>query len=269
MARARVKRPLKERRRRARILLGALGAVVVVGIFVAAIAALNNQSLRVSDIEVVGAGYTREDLVRQVVSDEISGTFVWVIPKDSALMYPRGDVERAITETFPAVHSVDLRRKSLTALSVVITERIPDARWCLVEEITERCFLLDPEGRIFAKDSGGAELQSPVKFYGLLSGDPLSQVYAGGFYPEIRALADTLALATGETISSVRLDEVGDIFVILAGGGEVRLTTKNVGQELTDTVASVFASRRFDTDQKLEYADFRFGSKVYVKFEGE
>lgn len=269
MARARAKRPLKERRRRARIMVGALGALLLVGVLVGAVFALNSASLRMSEIEVTGAGYTREDLVRQVVSDELSGAFVWVIPKDSALVYPRGDIERAIATTFPAVHRVDLKRKSLTALSVVITERIPDARWCQVEESGERCFLLDPEGRVFAKDGGEVNLQSHVKFYGLLSGDPLSQVYARGFYPEVRALADTLALATGEAVASVRLDEVGDIFVTLAGEGEVRLTIKNIGQELTDTVASVFASRRFDTDQRLEYADFRFGSKVYVKFEGE
>lgn len=267
MTRARPKRSLKERRRRARTILGGLAAFVLVGLFVGVVVLLNRSELLISTIRVSEMVYTREDLVQHTVSGMLSGRYLGVVPRANALLYPREAIEQSLEEVFPAIRDVTLRRAGFTELNVIVTERTPDARWCSDAASTSRCFLLDESGLVFARAEGGAV--PPLQFFGLLGEHPLGEVYAPEFYTKLRALVENLELATGREVLSVRLDEVNDVFVALSGGGELRFTTKNLGPELTDAVASVFASRRFEAGDVLEYADFRFGNKIFVKFEGE
>lgn len=267
MPRAHAKRRLEERRRRARIILFVLGGSVLIALVVGVVVLLNRHELLLTTVRVSGAVYTREDLVHQTVSDMLSGRYGGLVPRSNALLYPRESIERALVDVFPAIREADIRRAGLTELNVTVLERAPDARWCDGVASTSRCFFLDNEGLVFAKDDGSAA--SRIQFLGLLGEHPLGEVYAPGFYASLRALVTNLELATRREVLSVRLDEVNDVFVTLSGGGELRFTTKALGPELADAVASVFASRRFEEGDVLEYADFRFGNKIYVKFEGE
>ena len=50
------------------------------------------------------------------------------------------------------------------------------------------------------------------------------------------------------------------------GGGELRYTLKQQGEELLQSLSSVFLSGEFESEGTFEYADFRFDNKAVVKF---
>lgn len=266
------KRPLKDRRRRARLLLAAALASVLLSLVVGALIGLRRPEIAIQSVEVSGTHYTRADLVKQGADDLLAGYYFFLIPRANAFFYPHDRIVKDIMGLFKPVQDVRVYRDGFTSLRVDITERTPIALWCGPGEAPPDCFLMDEGGFVF--NVGEAASSSPfVRYEGRLSGDlggsPLGNTYLPGEFAAFREFLGKLALATGRTIVRVSVDEYEDVFVFFKEGGEIRFTKAGMRASLLDNIASVFASDRFHSDDVFEYADFRFGSKIYVKFEGE
>lgn len=258
---------LKEKRKRKRYLLLAFAFVLFIGALVGAGIGLNRSEVTITSITVTGAVFTRENLVHQMIDGLLEGSYFFVIPKTNTFLYPKYDIKKNIFSFFPAVKDVSFQRDGLTGLSVVLIEREPRALWCASFATTSPCYFIDETGFIFSKTEHEPSL---MVYSGLVDGEPLTETYLSGDFPAFNALMKEIARATGRTPENVFIDEHFDVSVVFEEGGELRFARKGAGELLLGNIASVFASRRFREDgEKLEYADFRFGNKIYVKFEGE
>jgi hypothetical protein len=140
----------------------------------------------------------------------------------------------------------------------MVTERAPVARWCL----SEQCYFMDDTGMIFGK----ADSVSGVEYSGLLTGDPEGQVFLDGGFPLLADFVARLPRATARTPVSVLIDENNDVDVAFQEGGVLKFNRTGDRTALLDTITTTFASKQFKSGASFDYADFRFGNKVYVKW---
>lgn len=279
------KRPLKERRRRARMLALFALAFAVLALLASAVIGLRRPEITIASVEVFGTAIAREDLVHRQVTDLLHGSYLFLIPRANTFFYPHARIVKDIKSTFLPVKDVRVSRSGFTALSVRVKEREAAALWCrpasnaqpadVATEAEEaagaptRCFLMDEDGFVFAPAQGDTAPAELLRFLGKLSADPLGETYLSGSLGTLRIFLDKLARAAKRTPGEVLVDEHDDVYVRFAESGEVRFTRADQSDALLDNIASVFASSRFAEDDELDYADFRFGSKIYVKFVGE
>lgn len=259
---------LKERRRRKRFVIFFLSAVVVVSFFVLAVIGLRMPDVNISSVVVHGAKYAREDLVQQFASSMLEGSYFFLIPRSSIFVYPKTAMARDALSLFPSVKEISITRNGFTALSISLTERTPAALWCASFASTSPCYVMDDGGFVFAK-ADSEQSADLLAYLGNLSGDPLAATFLHGDYEPLDTFVGDIGHATERDLFAVSIDENDDVTVFFKSGGELRFARKDMSDVLLESIASVFASDRFHSDDTLEYADFRFGNKIYVKFEGE
>jgi len=267
MPKGKRKLTLKQRRERARTLIvfgGVFAFAVLIG---GGIFGLHRPEVTIASVEVEGAHYTREDLVQQFATSMLKGSYFFLIPRSSTFFYPRHAMIRDAQGLFPAVQSIEIRRDHFTSLHIRITERETSAWWCTSLSSSTSCYLMDEHGFIFTK---AEESRNDVLVYtGGVTAQPPATTFLNGGYASLSVFVADTAQATGRTPESVSVDEHEDVTIFFKEGGELRFSYQSAHDALLENIASVFASRRFHSDEILEYADFRFGNKIYVKFKGE
>ncbi len=115
-------------------------------LLVAFIAALHLTALRIQSVSVTGADATGADAVENIIRQEISGSYLWIFPKNSALLYPERVIEAKLLATFPRLSVADVSLDGLSTLAVDVLEREPFALYC-----ASACSFLDESGFIFDK----------------------------------------------------------------------------------------------------------------------
>ena len=214
----------------------------------------------IATIDVTGTHYADKELVQQAVAQALTGSYAWLVPRRSIALYPSDAIVHAVAH-IPAIAHIDIGRESLTALSIAVTERTPSALWCGAATSTE-CYLMDGDGYVFMK---GSE-PGLATYRGSLDYPPVGSQYLGGKFATLNTFMRKFNEASGRTPTSVSVDKNGDVFIALAGGGEVRTTLSGVGDALLANVTSVFESSKFKSGATFQYVDFRFGGNVYVKW---
>lgn len=280
MTSAKRKLPLKARRRRARVLALAFTVLLLFSGAALTLFGVQRPEVNINAVSITGVRYVREDLLRRMVNDLLEGSYFFLVPRTSIFFYPRTALMRSARELFPAIKDISITRNGFTALAVSLTERETAALWCLPPSAASTaqadasspnaspCYLMDEGGFVFAK--AGNELDSALHIYsGGLSADPLAAVFLDGGYAALERFVADIARVTGRRPSMIFVDEHDDVFVSFAEGGELRFAREDADDTLLENIASVFSSSRFKTSESLDYADFRFGSKIYVKFVGE
>ncbi len=266
-AAGRKKISLTQRRRQQRYI--ALGLTVVIGISLLSVAfiGLGMQEINIANVTVESGVYTREDFARRVVERKLEESYFFFIPKTNSFLYPRSEIKKSLRSSFPSIKDVSLQVYDFTQLHVTIEDRKPQGIWCASFEESVPCYFLDKNGLVFARATNVPD--SFLVFSGELSDQPLGEQYLDGAYTNVVILLSNIQTATRRTPEKVSIDTHNDISVFFKEGGELRFTKENTNDALLNNIASVFQSRRFQTDEQLEYVDFRFGSEVYVKFMGE
>ena len=262
---ARRKLRLQEIRRRKRYALCALGLVVFVAAFSGLVFLLRLPEVTINSVAVSETEYVRNELVLEMVNGMLEGNYLLVIPRSNTFLYPKHAIQRDMFALFPSVERVKFSRIGFNTLSISITERTPVAEWCSNPGTSSPCYLLDNGGFVFAPQR--VQGSSFVVYGGGLTGDPLGQTYLSGEFQSIQEFVQDLKKVTERNPKTVLIDEHDDVSVTFKEGGELRFAVESANGTLLDNIASVFASRRFHSDDILEYADFRFGNKIYVKFE--
>ncbi len=257
------KRSLKERRRRAKTLV--VAGIAVAGLLMVGLAVwgMHQPSIRVRQVTIAGTNLVREDLVKRVVDDTLAGSYFLIIPRANTFVYPRTEIEERLVDQFHPIKSVFVERVGLTAVSVYVTERVPHALWCKEVDAIDECYFMDDEGLIFARAHDAPPELLTFRGGGVTR---LGDRYVAGAYEQLYAFVNRVSGATERTPREVAVDAEGDAYVTFAEGGELRLVAEEVGDPLLDTIASVFASRKFEGTPAFDYADFRFGNKIYVKW---
>lgn len=251
---------LAARRRRKRI-LGALVFVVFMGAGIAGAGWLSyHERFTLNSVEVRGVAALSPLALEGAFERLLSDNAFHLFSKRNIFLYPRQNVERALLSEFPRLKHVSLSRESLLAQAVVIDvkEREARYRWC-----NETCFLMDPDGYIFAEDGeyGG------YVFRGGLVADlsPIGQWFLRGRLEkvlELFAQLDSLGFkALGATVENET-----DLQVPLERGFYLRVAFAQEASDVAKNLELVLSSEALrEKVSELEYVDLRFGDKVYYQ----
>lgn len=271
---------LKDRRRRLIWVKVAAGTSVVALAIAAVFYVSHLPRMTVAEIHVSGTELVSADDVRALVSKHLVGSYAFIVPRANALAAPRGAIRDDIQKTFPPVAQASVSRTNLTTLSVVVTERKAVALWCagvpsgeLADDSATStatgkksgaCYLMDQGGFVFAPSA----TTTLVRFYGdIAAAEPVGSTYLTGSFASLEKELAGIASSIKKTPKEALVDNKGqDVSVAFAEGGIVRFVRTADPQLMVENIASVFASQSFKENTEFEYADFRFGDKVYVKF---
>ncbi len=286
--------------RRKKLLFFKIGGIVAILllIVVGIVFALRAERINIVDINIKGNSAVATKAIKRFAEDKISGNYVYVFPKSSILLYPREYLQATLLENFKEIRDVNVSSESLQSISINIKERKPYALYCgeYVEQQTEYilnieivvassspeispkqttlepkesvCYFLDENSLIFTKapDFSGNVF---FRYYKHLVGEDLigQQFMPANDFKEMNFfLASLIEIGLKPIVFNV-IDE-NDFEVKLESGGKILFGKKQSLSSIFDNIQSVFESEEFDKDNLsiLDYADFRFGNKVYFKF---
>ena len=72
--------------------------------------------------------------IAEVINAELSGYYLYLIPKNNAIIFRRGAMKDKLIETFPRFTSLDLNLEGFNKLVVSASERDPFALYCVEVE---------------------------------------------------------------------------------------------------------------------------------------
>lgn len=130
-------------RRRRRVVYSVLFLILLIALVLAS----RMEGLRIGAISVSGSDVISPDLVIAVAEDQLRGYYLWIVPKDNALLYPKGALKEMLFRKFPRFSSVALSLEGTEALQISVAEREPFAIYCQGED--NPCYFLDETGFIF------------------------------------------------------------------------------------------------------------------------
>lgn len=243
------------------MVLGILALVILGAIFWW----LWQPSARISTITVFGG----DQALASYAQVAMRGTYLYILPRDSAFFYPGHQIRVAILKDHPELAAVSLFTEGVSALSIKVIPRTPVARWCGLAPtpgVEPYCYLFDPSGYLYAAASTSDSVMNPYVLYDTLaasSTEPLGATLASASQiPTAFDFARKLA-PLGGIVSSIviRGDEVDDY----VASSTTRITYV-LGQEQQAYAALVSGENDYNlSDGSIEHLDLRFPGKIYLK----
>jgi len=199
-----------------------------------------------------------------VVKAGMQGTYLGFISKAHTLLYPKTELTKTLTGSFPELRGVSLSLRNLASLHVAVYEREPKALWC---SGVYGCFLVDETGFAFSVAPEGSDGQ----YYHLeksATSSALGQVVIPG-----EELATVLSFLTqlekiGLDPAKMVLTDEHEREVVLREGSRILF----LDTDYTRTVKSLEALLRADgvlpgskDSPSVSYIDLRYGNKIYFK----
>jgi hypothetical protein len=225
-------------------------------------------AVTLTTVEVSGGETIDHELVRTTVLNQLTGEYLGLVPRRFSYTYPREDIIAEL-DVFDRMHNLVVERSSRTTLAVQFDEYEPTALWC-TERASDECFFLSANGNAFAPApqlSGG----SFVRYSHLQTAPaPDESILLRDQFTTSQQLVAELA-GIGWYVKHVEVDQVGDAFLHLNEGGELKVSLDDDPEQVIENLLVVLGSEAF---QHLEpgnfaYFDLRFGEKVFVNEFGE
>lgn len=250
----------------------------VIVILICLVLITRDRRVNINTVEVTGNKVIDASQVEEVIKEEISGNYLWVIPKSNFLFYPKDAVLSRLQSEFERFENISVKIKNPETLAVNLAEREPEFTWCGQIPVGEKetCYFMDEKGYIFDQApyfSGNIYF----KFYGdkdINIDDPKGAHFLPGKWDSLVAFIKTLrGIDMNPTELHLKEDEV-TIKLIAAGNGnvpEVIFKLDDDYAKIIENLEAVMTSEPMLTKFKsnygtLEYIDLRFGNKVYYKF---
>lgn len=223
-------------------------------------------ALTITDVEVSGGETIQHEEIEQRVQTVLNGEYVGLIPRRFAWLYPEKAVYEEVRLT-ERLHNVQIVRKGGKKLQITFDEYVPHALWCQPEQ-TAACLFLDIEGYAFAqapKLTGGSFLRFITPGREIVIGEKVVEKDI------FDAAQDLVHLLTEHHwyISQIEIDQAGDVYLGVVGGGELKVNVKVPPQETVNNLLVLLSSEMFQHIRpgNFSYIDLRFGDKVYVNEE--
>lgn len=261
--------------------------------FLSGVFVLRANFWKVKNIEVLGASESDAKDIEKFVADKISGNYFWFLPKSNFILSRFAVSGKTVVENFHSAREAEIDAKDLSSLEIRVSERKPLALWCKnsaaevavtdaseivavgAGDVSEDCYFMDDTGYIF---SAAPTFSGSVyfKYYGLVEGEPLGQIYYGADFKKLSDFVSELnGLRDKEGVKLLAADG-GSFEFVEKSGSKIIFSASSVGGEdfssLFENVRSFFESPVFLKMQSeknggkiFDYADFRFGRKVFFK----
>ncbi len=247
------------------------------------------ERLNIDNIQVSGNKVIETKMIEDIAREKISGYYLWFFPKTNFLLYPRGEIQKELTNQFKILKDINLTVRNFKTLNISVNERTALYTYCGAVTGTEtdssqKCYFMDEDGYIFDEAPYfSGEVYS--KFYGTIASVDLPTGQAGNplgsyfFQPDFAKLT-----SFKKTIQEIGLkpavffvQDNGDIIMYLSSsfgsqmGPEIKFKKDSDFGKVVENLQSVLTTEPMQTDFKnkyssLLYIDLRFGNKVYYKF---
>lgn len=220
----------------------------------------------IASVSVVGGETIDITSIEQKVTETLAGEYIGFIPRRFVYAYPEEDILRILDE-IPRLKSPVITRDG-TTLMIRFEEYFPHALWCENRE-SEVCFFIDRDGFAFSeapKLEGGA-----FPRFHVIGTTPARRTQMVPV-EDLRAIETLRELMYEELrfpVAFVETDIVRDVFLGLAGGGEIKATLRMQPEETVANLRSILAAEEFSDIKpgSFQYIDLRFGNKVFVNEE--
>jgi hypothetical protein len=262
---------LRKRRKRRLIRVG-----LVVFILVSIVSLLSfishRSKIRITRVELTGGILVTQEEVQSKALDFMSGSYFWLFPKNNSFIYPKGELEKYLKQTFQRIDTIEIHLQGFKTLVVNIKEREPYAMWCdtLPPSDSEHCYFLDQNGTIFAEApqfSGDAYF----KYYGLVTDvNPIGMQYIASssqFYG-VSSFVDTvknLSLKPQYLIAN----EKGQYTIVLGSGTKIYFDMEESLVKTSDNLKALLKTPALANlsaqNLPIDYIDLRFGNKLFYK----
>ncbi len=282
----------KKHRRNIRLIrIGIAACAVVVLVGVASYVA-HRPSLRVSRVELSGGVLVAQADVEAETLNFLSGSYLWLFPKNNIFLYPHGALERDLQEHFKRIDTITVGRGAdFHTLVVTVTERKPVALWCdtvpgAVALATStnstqsaQCYFMDDQSTIFAVSpdfSGDAYF----KYYGdisttsPISANPIGAQYIASstLFAELSQFVD-FTTKLGLHPQYIVENDSDDFALAIAGGGHIYFDTDEPFTQITGNLQALLARTPAlmpspTRNLPVEYIDLRYGNKLFYKLSG-
>lgn len=226
------------------------------------------QSLTINTVTVTGGETISHEIIKKTAELQLEGTYFGLIPKRFAWLYPKSDIERALRD-IKRVHNISVVREYGTTITITFDEYIPYALWCQSTE-SDECLFIDQTGLAFAE----APVLNGGSFLRLITIDKEMKVLETvSSIERLNSIFELVTLLSEQEwfVSKVELDRVGDAFLHLTGGGELKVALSVPATDVVENLLVVLASPEFShlNPGNFSYIDLRFGEKVFVNEIGE
>lgn len=217
-------------------------------------------------IEVRGGETVDTHLIEQIVDTKLSGEYIGLIPYRFTWLYPKSSILESLSD-MERVYNIQLALGKERKLLVTFDEYVPHALWCLsVQE--QQCVFLDTSAYAFAHApqlTGGSFMRfittgrEPAVGEVLIESQQFSQ------------LTQLLSLLSEQQwfVSHVEIDQVGDAFLTITSGGEIKVRLDDAPEKIVQNMFLVLQSEEFKHVRpgNFSYIDLRFGNKIFVNEE--
>ncbi|USN88543.1 MAG: hypothetical protein H6780_03590 [Candidatus Nomurabacteria bacterium] len=220
-------------------------------------------SLTITKVEAVGGETIDTKSIVRIAESKLEGEYIGLIPHRFVWLYPDDLIKEEI-RSIDRIHNVQLWRSD-TTLRITFDEYVPAALWCTAVA-TENCVFVDAAAYAFSSAprlDGGSFLRFITTDKPATVGEMMLDKET---YHIARELEQLLA-TKGWFVSQIEIDQVGDAFLTLAEGGELKTALDSSPQETVDNLFVVLTSKEFThlRPGNFVYIDLRFGNKVFVK----
>jgi len=252
----------KQREKNIRITLWTLFLIFIIGI---PIYLLKQERFLISTIQIQGNEVTKSDEIENIARQGLADKYLWLIPRSSALLYPKNKIKKAILEEIPRLLSLDLSLVNSRTLVATIVEREPFALYCAEAD----CFFLDHTGYIFSEAPAFSD-----GVYIIYSRDPaLESPLGGNLLSEedfIQVSNFLESLKTMNILSKTLLIRDDEYHITLPAGGVITWKASADPELIRSSLEAFLSDRNItqgkNTLEKLLYVDLRFGNKIFYKF---
>lgn len=251
------------------VLLKQIGiGVVVISVVVLALTGIwygtRISSLTITEVVASGGETIDHVAVEELAQGVLDGMYVGFIPRRFAWWYPEREVYEKVS-AIERIHTVVLSREGGTQLRITYDEYIPYALWCSDDE---QCVFINDAGYAFAhapKLSGGSFLR-------FITTGREAKVGEVSLEEDILVTSRTVVELLAKQnwfVSHVEVDQVGDVFLKVVGGGELKVNVKEPAEQTVENLFVILTSDQFKHlgPGKFQYIDLRFGEKVFVNEE--
>lgn len=276
-----IHRKRKEKRRKEHKRLGVffgIGILCVCSIIGLLAWGSHHNAVSIRSVKVEGMKTIDENSVIGIVEKELEGNNWLIWNRANILWYPENDTITQILEVSPRIENVSIHRDGLTAIVVVVTERVPAYLWCeesyidrerdralIGEDYIPTCYFVDSKGFIF----DGAPLFSGSTFFvwygGGMDGEIIGEYIVAGDVFENAVSVVNRVKESGLNPTQHEFRE-GDGYLFFEDDTYLTYPLDIDPDTLGTDVMAVLKSLEGNTD--WEYLDMRFGNKVFFQEKG-